>query len=246
MATGSYDYAHLYRISDGALLRDFLSFTGLGITALAFSPDGSMLAVGGAAYEGVFPSVGYVPAFLSLFRVADGHTISTFDVPANVTNTQSGITSLAFSADGKELVSGSADFALRFWRVPDGKLLRRYVTLPTSGYFAAVAMSPDGRLYVFGQSYYPRGYVPGGPQASSVAVARVPTWITGFAANGQSGILEWTGGSSLYQVQQATRLAGDWVTVATVTNAVTSANRATLRLTNPAAFFRVVSPTNTP
>ena len=246
MATGGWDFAYLYRISDGALLQDFLSDGGLGVTALAFSPDGSMLALGEAGYQGFLASIGYLPACLKLFSVADGRNITTFDLPANVTNAQSGITSLAFSADGRELISGAADFTLRFWRVPEGRLLRRYVTSPTSGYFAAVAISPDGRRYAYGQSYYSRGNPYDVPDRGTVAVARVPTWITGFSATGESGILEWSGGRSLYQVQEATKLAGDWVTVATVTNAVTSANSAALRLTNPTAFFRVVSPTNTP
>jgi WD40 repeat protein len=75
---------------------------GHGINAVAFSPDGTLLASGG-------------PDAVQLWRVTDGKHLRTLKGHRNVVN------SVAFSPDGAMLASGSWDGTVRLWGVEDGK-----------------------------------------------------------------------------------------------------------------------------
>jgi WD40 repeat protein/serine/threonine protein kinase len=54
-----------------------------------------------------------------------------------------GVTSVAFSPDGKIIVSGSKDRTINLWDAASGKLIR---TLQGGGAVTSVAVSPDGKL----------------------------------------------------------------------------------------------------
>lgn len=79
------------------------------VTSLAFSPDGKILASGGAANK-VF-----------LRRASDGSVIRTMEMPDKKPGQIEG---LAFSPDGQILAAGGGDTTIRLWRVSDGVLLR--------------------------------------------------------------------------------------------------------------------------
>ncbi len=107
------------------------------LNALAYSPNGQILAAAGA--NGI-----------TLFRASDGGFIETL----NDTNT-SGIiyNCVAFSPDGQTLAAGSGDFsgndpAVRWWRVSDGQLLGRKYAHASA--VRTVAFSPDGSLLASG------------------------------------------------------------------------------------------------
>ena len=95
------------------------------IFAIAASPDGSTLAVAGAAGE------------INLFDVSSGRKLATLkghEMP---------VESLDFSPDGKHLASASWDKTVRVWEVPSGREERR---IAHSVYERlAVRFSPDGK-----------------------------------------------------------------------------------------------------
>ncbi|HYT93533.1 MAG TPA: sigma-70 family RNA polymerase sigma factor [Gemmataceae bacterium] len=91
---------------------------------VAFSPDGKLLASGGADRE------------VRLQDVASGNEVRRLVGHAGA------VTSVAFSPDARRLATGSADTTVRIWDVATGKPVEN---LTHSKPVAVVAFSPDGR-----------------------------------------------------------------------------------------------------
>jgi len=93
--------------------------------SVAYSPDGSLIAVGGSDWGG-----------LQVLSAATGKFIAYFPTTAN------SLASVSFSPDGKLLADGGWE-VLELWNVSTGELV---ASLPTTAYSqAAVAFSPDGK-----------------------------------------------------------------------------------------------------
>lgn len=95
------------------------------ILALAYSPDGRLLASGGR------------DNLVRLWQVASGKEVRT------IQRHQSWVTCVAFAPDGKTLASGSQDHTIRFWDVATGKEIP-----PSEGHawrIGSLDISPDGR-----------------------------------------------------------------------------------------------------
>jgi WD40 repeat protein len=94
--------------------------------AIAFSPDGRLVAVGG----------GTNAPFISLWDVETGRHLRSFA-------TEGFVLALAFSADGRALAAGHDDRKIRLWEVATGqvRLIVEHGDRPT-----ALAFSPDGAL----------------------------------------------------------------------------------------------------
>ena len=101
-----------------------------GFVALAFSPDGLMLA------SSVYGDV------VKLWDVASGGELRTFGGRSDV------ISSVAYSPDGRILASGSFDATVKLWDVASGRELRSLSG--KSGGTLSVAFSPDGGLLAAG------------------------------------------------------------------------------------------------
>jgi WD40 repeat protein len=123
--------------SDGSLVRTFkFGYTGGSVNSAAFSPDGTLAALGIQAFN----------QNLFLFRVADGVKLAG---PISAHN--NGTTSVAFSPDGQFLVSAGRDGTAKLWHLPDMRLVRTYNA--GTGYrprIFAVLFTKDGSMLVLG------------------------------------------------------------------------------------------------
>ncbi|MFN8491605.1 MAG: BTAD domain-containing putative transcriptional regulator [Caldilineaceae bacterium] len=107
----------------------FTDYAG-AVTAVAFSPNGQLLAAG--ADSGV----------IYLWRVADRQLIGLCQ------GHTSHVWSLAFSPTGQQLLSGSGDATVRLWDVEARQLLRLFVG--HTGGVSTVGFHPAGELVVSG------------------------------------------------------------------------------------------------
>ena len=101
------------------------------VLAVAYSPDGQTLASSGSS-DGT----------IQLWNVENGRHIRTFEGHSEMVST------LAFSPDGRTLVSGSKDDTLRMWDTNTGRMLRQL-----SGHtndLKSVAFSRDGKMLASG------------------------------------------------------------------------------------------------
>ena len=109
----------------------FEKLTYQWVLTVAYSPDGKTLA-----------SSGSTDGTIQLWNANNGKELRTLKGHKDIVST------LAFSADGKTLVSGSNDDTLRTWNTNTGRLLRKL-----SGHsndVKTVAISRDGKIIVSG------------------------------------------------------------------------------------------------
>jgi WD40 repeat protein/basic membrane lipoprotein Med (substrate-binding protein (PBP1-ABC) superfamily)/DNA-binding SARP family transcriptional activator len=122
------------RVWNVALPHEVLSIpTAATPIRIAYSPDGSRLAVG---YDGL----GTVP----LFNSTTGALLRSFEGHAE----GSSVSGLAFSPDGSHLASSGSDNTAQVWRVSDGS--RATPTLEHDGWVQDISYQPDGRMLYSG------------------------------------------------------------------------------------------------
>ncbi|MBI4783041.1 MAG: pentapeptide repeat-containing protein [Oscillatoriophycideae cyanobacterium NC_groundwater_1537_Pr4_S-0.65um_50_18] len=103
------------------------------IEAVAFSPDGNLLAAGDKRGN------------ILLWRLDDYQRIATFSGHSG----QEVVTAIAFSPDGQLLASGSNDRTVRLWDIRSGQCLK---TLTHSREVTSVAFSPDSNYLASGDN----------------------------------------------------------------------------------------------
>jgi len=97
-----------------------------GVTCVAFSPDGKLLAAGSGVKDGS----------IYLWEVATGKVRRRLQGHTHEVQT------IAFSSDGKRLASCSVDSTIRLWSVATGQELWRFGEQGN----ACLAFSPDGKI----------------------------------------------------------------------------------------------------
>ena len=151
LATGGWDRTvRLWDADTGAHLRS-LAHHG-PVRTVAFSPDGKTLASGGdgsAVHLWSVNSDAYEPVVIVwTTEKIRGQSVQqqSIEEPKLMTNLphESAVGLLAFSPDGKTLVTGAADNLVRLWDVETAELLK---TFEGNG---AAALSPDGKTLAAG------------------------------------------------------------------------------------------------
>src|SRR5262249_45593619 len=107
------------------------------VRALAFSPDGKMVATACLRDKVVLGQA-------RIWDAATGRPLSPWLEHRNQ------VASLAFSPDSRLLATGDYDMAVRFWEAPGGKPCGS--VLPQRDIVVSLAFSPDGRTLVAGTS----------------------------------------------------------------------------------------------
>ena len=107
------------------------------LSALPMSPSDSLIAKN------------YLCHFTGVVSLEKGNQISWPSINSILQGHAEGVTSVAFSQDGKYIISGSLDNTIRLWNAQTGKL----VSDPFEGHthwVTSVAFSPDGKYIVSG------------------------------------------------------------------------------------------------
>jgi WD40 repeat protein len=114
-------------VTSGNQMRSFGSDTN----HMALSPDGAMLLSAGH----------FANQPITLWEAATGRQLRTFTEPT-MQKEGFGVTSVAFSPDGKFLATAADDVTIRLWDVPSGNLLQKLVGQTHAP--ASMAFSHDG------------------------------------------------------------------------------------------------------
>lgn len=121
---------HRVNFAYSNLAKSVFTETFGGILAIAFSPDGKLLATGDTKNE------------IRLWQVSDNEHLSTCKGHLGW------VRSLAFSPDGQTLISGSDDQTLKLWQVSTGQCLKTFEGHGVG--VRSVVFSPDGETVMSG------------------------------------------------------------------------------------------------
>jgi WD40 repeat protein len=141
VAAGSSDHtARLWDMVYGREIRKFEGHKDI-INSLVFSPDGRFILTGGGSSYPFGPGHDYSAR---LWDVASGQEIRKFEGHKKV------VDSVAFSADGRLVLTGSHDDTARLWDVASGQEIQKFEGHSIG--VSCVAFSWDGRFILTGST----------------------------------------------------------------------------------------------
>lgn len=123
----------LFEAKTGKELRKLEGHTGY-VWRVAFSPDGK--------------KIGSICFNDKSFRIWDVETGKALVIGANAHETA--VVGMAFSPDGRYLLTSGRDLSCKLWEVETGKLVRKYTGM--GDHVEAVAFSPDGKRFLAGEN----------------------------------------------------------------------------------------------
>lgn len=168
ISAGGYGTVRVWEKVTGKLLREFKGNKPF-LSSIALSPDGKILAVGGAnnpvirlwdfesatelrqceGHSKLVSSLSFSPDGKTLVSASWDSTIRMWDVATckellKFEGHTGQVNSVAFSTDGKTLVSGGHDKTTRIWDATTAKELRS-LSQAAGGGVLSIAVSPDGK-----------------------------------------------------------------------------------------------------
>jgi WD40 repeat protein len=172
----------IWNAADGKLVREIKGYD----EKMALFPPGAVYL----AFAGT-PSLAWLPGPLLIGATAPkGH--------------RDGVFSVAFTPDGKQVVSGSSDRSIKLWNVASGALVREFVNpkLPVApmqppvshpGWVYYLRFMPDGKLVSVGGAPRNRGYIAvwnpaDGKLISGVELALGPFYGVAVTAEGNFAV----------------------------------------------------------
>jgi WD40 repeat protein len=121
-------FLHLWEAQSGKYLCTISNLESAVTSAVAFSPDRTLLATGN------------VMGAIHLWSLSDAKLLTTF-------KHQGRVNAIAFSPSGKLLLSGSTDKTAKIWKIPTGEGIR---TFEYTDEVLSVAFRPDGQAFATG------------------------------------------------------------------------------------------------
>lgn len=138
----------VFNLADGTLVRDLPG--AVSTSSLALAPGGQTVAAGSNATDQYGDCT---DCTIKTWQPGDGTPEATFGGGTN-----DGLTSLAFSTDGRVVGAGSGDRtyngALRLWRVADGVLLKTFFQDPDNvySYVTSLGWSQNGKFFAYARA----------------------------------------------------------------------------------------------
>jgi WD40 repeat protein len=124
-----------WNIESGKVVRQYEGLRSVA-RCLAVSRDGRFLACGGCSQDGT----------ILVWEVETGREVQRFE--GHKWTGEPGENCIAFSPDGKQILSGGYDGTVRLWSISDGKEIQRFTG--HTGAIGGVAYAPDGSRILSG------------------------------------------------------------------------------------------------